>query len=197
MALRDLTDREAVLRAVAEYEELGPDAFLSAYGFRPARRYFLEVDGRRYAPKAIVAAAHGYQFPDQGPLRADRFVGGLTTVVPKLRSLGFSVVDPDASAGTRGGSAVPSLELGRFYSWEELGDLFGFEPVYITRVGGMVSRPVHGAILLITHPAALAASITATTGTATTTASLSCCPWSTASDRCAASRGGRVSAPSS
>ncbi len=92
-------DREAVLRAVAEYE-----AFLSTYGFRPARRYFLEVDGTRYDSKAIVAAAHAYQFPDEGPLRADEFIGGLTTVVPKLRSLGFTIVEANTREGTPGGS---------------------------------------------------------------------------------------------
>lgn len=150
MALRDLSDPNAVRRAIQEYDEIGREAFLARYGFRPALRYYLSYNGSHYDSKAVVAAAHGYQFPGK-PLRAYEFVGGLSTVVPKLRSLGFDVVDT-SRRGEEGSSPVPSLELGRIYTWEELADLFDFDPGYLTRVGGMVSRPAFDAILLITHP---------------------------------------------
>ena len=63
MALRDLTDRSAVLAAIAEADELGEPEFLRKYGFEASRRYLIEHDGRTYASKAILAAAHGIQFP--------------------------------------------------------------------------------------------------------------------------------------
>ncbi|MEI2638735.1 MAG: hypothetical protein V9F03_07035 [Microthrixaceae bacterium] len=55
MALSDLSSRQAVLEAARESDQLGRDAFLSKYGFGPARRYLLRVDGREYDSKAIVA----------------------------------------------------------------------------------------------------------------------------------------------
>jgi len=91
MALADITSRQAVLDAVAEYDRLGQTAFLERYGFGQARRYFLVVDGREYDSKAIIGVGHGYQFPDQGPLQARDFNGGYATVQRLLESLGFTV----------------------------------------------------------------------------------------------------------
>jgi hypothetical protein len=48
VTLADRTDPEAVHDAIAEFEARGPDAFLSKYGFKLARDYFLVVDGKRY-----------------------------------------------------------------------------------------------------------------------------------------------------
>ena len=58
MALADLTDPEAVEQAMAEFDERGREPFLDAYGFAPARDYFVVADGRRYDSKAIVGVAH-------------------------------------------------------------------------------------------------------------------------------------------
>ncbi len=38
------------------------------------------------------------------------------------------------------------------YSWQELADLFGFEPGWLNRMGGMGSLPRHDAVLIVTHP---------------------------------------------
>lgn len=92
MALRDISDRAAVLQAIAEYDAIGEEAFLEKYGFDLSRVFWLEHDGRRYASKAILGAAHAYQFPEAGPLTATDFTGGERTV-RKLRSLGFTVLD--------------------------------------------------------------------------------------------------------
>lgn len=91
MAFRDISSRQAILAAVAEYDTLGQHAFLEKYGFHPARSYFLVVDGREYDSKAIVGAAHGYQFPQMGPLAATEFSGGKGTVQRVLEGLGFEV----------------------------------------------------------------------------------------------------------
>ncbi len=89
MALGDIT-REAVLAAVAEYEELGQDEFLGKYGFDHARLYVLVYEGKPYDSKAIVGAAHGF-LPGQRPLTARQFSGGEATVGRLLRQRGFIV----------------------------------------------------------------------------------------------------------
>lgn len=92
MALANLSDRDAVLQALAEYDGLGQEQFLAKYDFGPSRSYRLIHDGRRYDIKAILAAAHGYQFPEAGALTPGKnYTSGLHTTVPKARELGFEV----------------------------------------------------------------------------------------------------------
>jgi predicted RNA-binding protein with PUA-like domain len=98
VGLGDLTSRQAVLDAAAEFDRLGRKAFLAQYGFGPAREYFLLLDGRRYDSKAITGAAHGYQFPELGPMRAEDFSGGEATVRRRLAELGFTVESNTESA---------------------------------------------------------------------------------------------------
>jgi putative restriction endonuclease len=90
MGLADIT-REAVLEAVAEHDQLGDRAFHTTYGFGPARRYVLNLDGRTYGSKAIAGAAHRYA--TGVPLLAAEFSGGEATLVARLTSLGFDVGD--------------------------------------------------------------------------------------------------------
>lgn len=92
MTLADLTSAQAVEKAVDEFNRLGRETFLDKYGFGRAREYFLEIDGKRYDSKAIVGAAHGFQFPSEGALRPSDFSGGDATVRVKLESLGFNVL---------------------------------------------------------------------------------------------------------
>ncbi|GAA2203056.1 hypothetical protein [Streptomyces bangladeshensis] len=47
MALTDIT-RVEIEKALEEYDRLGREAFLTHYGFRPARRYLLVHHGRHY-----------------------------------------------------------------------------------------------------------------------------------------------------
>ncbi len=47
---------------------------------------------------------------------------------------------------------LPHLDVGRGYSWMELGAAFSFNPDLFRIGGGMLSRPEFGALLLITHP---------------------------------------------
>jgi hypothetical protein len=91
MPLSALSERSAVLSAMAEYDELGREEFLDRYGYGPSRSYFLEHDGKEYDSKAIAGVAVGKQFPSEGPLRKDQFSGGDATVRAKLESLGFRV----------------------------------------------------------------------------------------------------------
>jgi putative restriction endonuclease len=99
MALADLSDPAAVVRAIEEFDAIGREAFLERYGFGPARQFFVGYYSRHYDSKAILGAAHGFEFPEQGPLSHADFSGGEPTV-RKLMELGFSVVQMGAE--TRG-----------------------------------------------------------------------------------------------
>ena len=93
MALNDLTDPNAVKAAMAEFDSLGREAFLKTYGYGEARRYVIRSeDGSSYDSKAIAGVAHGYQFPEAGPLAAAEFSGGEATVTTKLYDLGFKII---------------------------------------------------------------------------------------------------------
>lgn len=89
MALATLT-RRAVLEAVAEFDELGREAFLRKYGYGRATQYVLRVDGREYDPKAIAGVAYGYDHPSDGPLPNTAFSGGLG-LLSVYRETGFEV----------------------------------------------------------------------------------------------------------
>ncbi|MFF0432392.1 HNH endonuclease [Streptomyces sp. NPDC004327] len=79
----------SVLKAIAEYDELGQAAFLAKYGFGEARSYVVLHDGREYDSKAVAGVAHQW---DQGrALRADEFSGGKEHAAAWLKRAGFQV----------------------------------------------------------------------------------------------------------
>jgi hypothetical protein len=80
--------------ALDEFVRLGRQAFLQRYGFGRSRDYLVRDPrtGTLCDSKAIVGAAYGYQFPEEGPLPSSDFSGGEATVVPKLHSLGFETM---------------------------------------------------------------------------------------------------------
>lgn len=94
MAASDLSDPKAVVRAMREFKRLKRSKFLETYGFGKAKEYMLldSDTGELYDSKAIVGVAHGYQFPELGPLKSNDFSGGEIQVERKLNSLGFEVV---------------------------------------------------------------------------------------------------------
>jgi hypothetical protein len=49
--------RADVLRAIKEYDRLGPERFFSEHGFAPTTTYELAWEKRRYPPKAILGTA--------------------------------------------------------------------------------------------------------------------------------------------
>ncbi|WP_037504837.1 HNH endonuclease [Sphingobium bisphenolivorans] len=89
--------RAAVLAAIAEYDALGQQKFLTKYGYKPARTYRLWHNGNPYDSKAIIGAAFGYLPGKPAPLRFDEFSGGQVYVVPVLEKLGFSFDAPEGS----------------------------------------------------------------------------------------------------
>jgi hypothetical protein len=83
-----------VQNALDEFSSLGRSAFLQRYGFGKSRDFLVlnPANGELCDSKAIVGAAYGFQFPNDGPLKPEDFSGGEATVVPKLQSLGFEMV---------------------------------------------------------------------------------------------------------
>ncbi|MEW1722577.1 HNH endonuclease [Streptomyces sp. NPDC093109] len=81
--------RDGVLKAIAEYDELGRDRFLSEYGYKPATGYLLLHEDRTYDSKAIAGVAHRF---DQGRvLKPDELSGGRSHAARWLAQLGFVI----------------------------------------------------------------------------------------------------------
>jgi hypothetical protein len=80
-----------VLRAIKEYDRLGPDQFFSEHGFGPSRSYELFWEERRYPHKAILGTA--YELATGQRLGSGDFEGGKAGAVGVLTNLGFTVQD--------------------------------------------------------------------------------------------------------
>ena len=85
----DRVSRSDVLRAIQEYDRLGPERFYSEHGFAPTTTYELVLDERRYPPKAILGTA--YEFAAGERLASGDFEGGKTGAVRVLEKLGFTI----------------------------------------------------------------------------------------------------------
>lgn len=92
--LSQLRSPSAVQAAIDEFVQLGRTTFLERYGFGKSRDFLVRdpKTGTDCDSKAIAGVAYGKQFPDQGPLTADSFSGGESTVVPALTNLGFMII---------------------------------------------------------------------------------------------------------
>jgi hypothetical protein len=87
--LRANVSREHVLRAITEYDRLGPVRFFSEHGFGPSRSYELVWDHRRYPHKAVLGTA--YEIATGQRLGSGDFEGGKSGAVAILRKLGFII----------------------------------------------------------------------------------------------------------
>lgn len=85
----DPVTRDHVVRALQEYDRLGPEKFFSAHGFAPTTTYDLVWDERRYPPKAILGTA--YELATSQRLASGDFEGGKSGAVKVLGQLGFTV----------------------------------------------------------------------------------------------------------
>jgi hypothetical protein len=85
----DKVTQADVLRAMQEYDRLGPDRFFSTHGFAPTTTYDLVQDKRSYPPKAILGTA--CEFATGHRLASGDFEGGKSGAVKVLGKLGFTV----------------------------------------------------------------------------------------------------------
>ena len=85
----DRVTRAHVLRAIEDYDRLGPDRFFAEHGFAPTTTYELAWEDRLYPPKAILGTA--YEFATGMRLASGDFEGGRGGAVKVLGALGFNV----------------------------------------------------------------------------------------------------------
>jgi hypothetical protein len=85
----DRVTRDDVVRAIQEYDQLGPEGFFSEHGFGPATTYDLVSGERRYPPKAILGTA--YELATGQRLASGDFEGGKSGAVTVLGNLGFTI----------------------------------------------------------------------------------------------------------
>jgi hypothetical protein len=78
-----------VLRALREYDRLGPDEFFAHHGFSRTLSYDLVWEKRLYPPKAILGTA--YEFATGKRLAPNDFEGGKSGAVRVLGKLGFDI----------------------------------------------------------------------------------------------------------
>ncbi|MGT2468630.1 hypothetical protein ACVOMV_33475 [Mesorhizobium atlanticum] len=85
----DRVTRAHVVRAMEDYDRLGPERFFAEHGFAPTTTYELDSEGRLYPPKAILGTA--YEFATGARLASGDFEGGKSGAVKVLGKLGFAV----------------------------------------------------------------------------------------------------------
>jgi hypothetical protein len=85
MAAWDRVTRADVVRAIKEYDRLGPERFFSEHGFAPTTTYELIWEERSYPPKAILGTA--YEFAMGKRLASGEFEGGKSGAVKVLGQL--------------------------------------------------------------------------------------------------------------
>ena len=93
MGLNNLNNQGSILKAINEFDSLGREPFLKKYGFAKSAKYYLVHEGRKYDSKALIGAAHFYEFGQ--PLLPSEFSGGESHTVKKLRDLGFTVISTE------------------------------------------------------------------------------------------------------
>src|SRR5271170_7737179 len=89
MVAWDRVTRADVMRAIGEYDRLGPERFFAEHGFAPTTTYELIWEERRYPPKAILGTA--YELATGQRLGSSDFEGGKAGAVKVLGGLGFTV----------------------------------------------------------------------------------------------------------
>jgi len=85
----DQVSRAHVMRAVEEYDRLGPQQFFAEHGFAPTTTYEMVLGERRYPPKAILGTA--YELATGQQLAPGDFEGGRSGAVKVLGKLGFTI----------------------------------------------------------------------------------------------------------
>ena len=89
MVAWDRVSHADVVRAIKEYDRVGPERFFAEHGFAPTTTYDLAWEERLYPPKAILGTA--YEIATGERLASGDFEGGKSGAVKALGQLGFTV----------------------------------------------------------------------------------------------------------
>jgi hypothetical protein len=89
--------RDDVVRAIKEYDRLGPEKFFAEHGYGPSRTYELVWGKHHYPHKAILGTA--YEFATGQRLASGDFEGGKSGAVSVLGKMGFDVEPLQRPAG--------------------------------------------------------------------------------------------------
>ncbi|MEU8104516.1 hypothetical protein AB0C18_12430 [Nonomuraea muscovyensis] len=121
MTLAEVT-RKDVLKAIELYRNVGRHEFLEEHKSGKARYFFLVHEGAIFDSKAILKAAHL-----NATGKTHGFSGGEAAAAPRLRKLGFDVVDVrDPAAGEVVQSLLDEdLQPGEIKTRAELAAIFG------------------------------------------------------------------------
>ncbi|MEU7004848.1 hypothetical protein [Nonomuraea sp. NPDC046570] len=143
MTLAEVT-REGVLQAIEIYRNVGRRKFLADHKSGNARYFFLIHEGAFFDSKAILKAAH---LSATGKVHG--FSGGEAAAAPRLRRLGFDVVDVrDPAAGETVQSLLDEgLQPGEIKTRAELAEIFGGGPQ-----GGIVPSTATPTVLIYSDP---------------------------------------------
>ncbi|MER7619913.1 HNH endonuclease [Streptomyces sp. NPDC126503] len=106
-----------VLKAMAEYDELGRDRFLSKYGYMPSTGYLLIHEDRTYDSKAIAGVAH--KFSQGRALRPDELSGGRSHAARWLARQGFLIRATRSPDWTRD-EIILACDLAMANGWKRL-----------------------------------------------------------------------------
>jgi hypothetical protein len=85
----DQVTESEVVRALNEYDQMGPEQFFAKHGFGLTTTYDLVWNKQPYPPKAILGTA--YEFATGQRLASSDFEGGKSGAVRVLGKLGFTV----------------------------------------------------------------------------------------------------------
>ena len=102
--------RPAVLAAMAEFDAMGRDAFLTKHGYRKSNAYKVTHEGRAYDSKAILGVAFGHEYGCPA-LRPSEFSGGAEHCAKLFMRLGFTMRRGDETLTEKMVNAV--VRIGR------------------------------------------------------------------------------------
>jgi len=102
--------------ALDEFDRIGREEFLRRYRFGKARAYFIVRNGMEYDSKAVLGAAHSYQYGHALP--NEEFSGGAAGAARELRALGFTVIGPGKSSGQSNSSPRTFILTWNSLKWD-------------------------------------------------------------------------------
>ncbi len=94
MSWRNIQKPDSIWQAICECDRLGQGEFLRKYGYGKATKYRLVANDKFYDPKAILGAAHKYEFGY--PLHRNQ-VKNAKGRKQKFEQLGFVIVTVENS----------------------------------------------------------------------------------------------------